>query len=170
VKFADVAPVLTTFLTKDSAAYKAQGTVGVKTPIGVVRLPLQHQGSFEVPKLPQVAFGTPRISSLSFTSAVVELPLKVTNRNSFPLPISSVAGGLSISGSRVGSLSRGDLGALSGKAERELTLPLTVNFLQAATAANALRSGSGTLSFDGAVKSGTASIPLDFSQTVRFTR
>lgn len=170
VKFADIAPVLTTFLTRDTAAYRAQGTVGVKTPIGVVRLPLEHEGSFDVPKLPEVAFGSPRIARLSLTSAVIDLPLKVTNKNGFPLPISGLTGGLSISGARVGTVSTGDLGSLTAKGVRELTLPITVNFLQAASAANAVRSGSGTLTFDGSVKSGATALPLDFSQTVRFTR
>lgn len=170
VKFADIAPVVTTFLTRDTASYRAQGSVGVKTPIGVVSLPLQHEGSFEVPKIPEVAFGTPRIASISLTGATVEFPVKVKNRNSYALPVDGVSGGLSIAGAKVGTLSTGDIGSLSGNGERMLTVPITVRFLQAASAARALQSGSATVRFDGVVRSGQLSVPIEFAQTLSFAR
>jgi hypothetical protein len=55
VKFADVAPVLETFLTKDKASYRAEGSIGLKTPLGVIPIPLKQEGTFPIPKLPQVA-------------------------------------------------------------------------------------------------------------------
>lgn len=170
IKFADVAPVLQTFLTKDYATYRAQGSIGVQTPIGILKFPVSKEDQFEVPKLPQVALNTPRISNLTLTSATVELPLMVTNRNTYALPIQGVGGQVSIAGANVGSLSTGDLGALTGKQTREVRLPITINFLSAAAAAAALRGGNGTVAFSGQVQSGGASLPINFSQNLSFRR
>lgn len=170
VKFADLVPVVSTFLTKDQAAYKAEGSVGIRTPLGVLSFPLSHQGSFPVPKLPQVTLAPPRIRSLSFSGATVEFPLTITNRNGFPLPINGLTGALNIAGNNVGTLSTGDLGSFAAGAERQVTLPLQINFARAASAAAALRSGSAQVGFSGQVLSGGAGVPLSFSQRVGFTR
>lgn len=170
VKFADLAPVLSTFLTRDRAAYKAQGTVGIQTPLGVLRFPLEHEGFFDVPKIPQVQFQPPRIANLTFSGATLELPVTVTNRNAFPLPVGGVSGGLLIAGARVGSLATGDLGLLQPGQSRQVTLPLTVNFARAAQAASALRQGSAVVGFDGQLQSGAQAVPLTFRQNLSFQR
>ena len=76
VQFADVAPVLQTFLQKDYAQYRAEGRVGVQTPIGVLSFPIVHEDQFEVPKMPTVQFGAPRITNLSFTGATLDIPCR----------------------------------------------------------------------------------------------
>ena len=115
VKFADVAPVLQVFLQKDYAQYRAEGRVGVQTPIGVFSFPIVSEDQFEVPKMPTVQFGAPRIANLSFSSATLEIPLSVTNRNSFDLPVNGVSGRVNINGATVGQVSTGDMGALTGR-------------------------------------------------------
>jgi LEA14-like dessication related protein len=171
VKFADIAPVVTTFLNKDSARYKAQGSIGVKTPIGVLKFPLEHEGVFEVPKIPQVQFEAPRIANVTLQGATVEFPITVKNRNSFPLPVAGISGGLKVAGANVGNLNTGDLGLLEPGGTRQITLPLTINFLSAASAANALRSGGNAqVKWDGKLVSGGQNVPLDVSQLLNFRR
>jgi LEA14-like dessication related protein len=171
VKFADIVPVVQTFLNQDTARYKAQGSLGVKTPIGVLRFPLEHEGTFEVPKVPQVQFESPRISNVTLQGATVEFPLTVRNRNSFPLPVGGISGALKVAGSNVGNLSTGDLGLLEAGSTRQLTLPLKINFLSAAAAANALRSGGNAqVKWDGQLVSGGQNVPLDVSQLLNFRR
>lgn len=171
VKFADIAPVVMTFLNKDSAAYKAQGSIGIKTPIGVLSFPLEHEGTFEVPKIPQVQFDSPRITNVTVQGATVEFPLTVKNRNSFPLPVAGITGALKVAGANVGNLSTGNLGMLEAGNSRQLTLPLKINFLSAAAAANALRSGGNAqVKWDGQLVSGSQNVPLDISQLLNFRR
>ncbi|WP_224362392.1 LEA type 2 family protein [Hyalangium versicolor] len=170
VKFADIVPVVETFLTKDAAAYKAQGSVGIDTPIGVLSFPLETEGTFEIPKLPNVQFEAPRISNISLTSATVEFPLNITNRNSFPLPIAGLAGDLKVAGASVGTLSTGNLGALDGKGTRQVTLPLQINFARAASAATALRSGNAQVTWNAHVTSGTQNLPINIGQLLNFKR
>ncbi|MFL5319661.1 MAG: LEA type 2 family protein [Myxococcaceae bacterium] len=170
VKSQDIAPVVETFLTKDFANYKAEGHIGIKTPIGIIRLPISKEGQFEVPKVPAVAFGQPRIANLSFTSAQLEFPVTVTNRNTYVLPINQVSGGLLIAGANVGSLATGNLGGLDGKAAKQITLPVTVNFASALSAANAIRQGNANIAWNGAVQSGSVSIPIKLSQNLAFRK
>jgi LEA14-like dessication related protein len=170
VKFADIAPVVQTFLTKDVAAFRAQGNIGVQTPIGVLKFPLAKEGTFEVPKIPAVQLGTPRIANISFTGATVEFPLSVTSRNSYPLPIAGITGAMSIAGNNIGTLSTGSLGALAPRATQEVRVPITFNFASAAAAALALKQGKGNVALNGQVLSGGASLPLTLSQAVTFAR
>lgn len=170
VKFEELAPALATFLTKDVATYRAQGHVGVETPIGLVRIPLSREATFEVPKVPTLSFGTPTVRSLSLQGATVDFPLTLVNRSGYRLPLGSLGGNLSISGSPVGRLATGEVGTLEPKGAKSMTVPFEVSFLGAAAAANALRSGSGLVTFSGELRSGPVTLPLNYSETLRFSK
>ena len=167
VKFADVAPVVQTFLTKDTAAYRAEGSIGLKTPIGVV-LPvtIKQEGTFPVPKLPQVALQPPRLKDMTLTSVTLELPLVVTNPNDFGMPVNGLSGAVIVSGSKVGTVSGPDLGFIAPHAQQPVNLPVTVHFAQAAAAAAALRKGTATIAFDAQIKSGQLSFPLHLEKNL----
>ena len=170
-KFQDVVAVLETFLNKDMAKYRAEGSLGIQTPIGVIRLPLAHAGEFEVPKVPAIAFGNPRVSNLSITGVTFEFPLTVTNKNTFALPIAGVVGNLSLAGSNLGSISTGDLGALDGKGTKVVALPLSVNFMTAGMGIfNAVQRGNAQVQFDAKVQSGATQVPLNVNQLVSFVK
>jgi LEA14-like dessication related protein len=171
VRFADIVPAVATLLTKDVANFKVQGSVGIDTPIGIISFPLEKEGTFELPKIPNVQLESPRISNVSLSGATVEFPLTITNRNSFPLPIAGITGDLKVAGASVGTLSTGDLGLLDGRGTRQVTLPLNINFLRAASAASALRSGgSAQVRLDGRVTSGAESLPLNLNQLLQFRK
>lgn len=169
IRFSDLASVIETFLTRDTAQYRVEGAVGVQTPLGVLRLPMATSGTFEVPKLPQVAFGSPRLAAASLTQLTIQFPISVRNRNTYPLPIGEIAGALSVGGASVGTLSTPNLGLLQGGATHEVTVPLTVNLLSAGAAAvNAARGRPAALRFDARLNSGTHSLPLQLEQVVSF--
>lgn len=171
IKFQDVAAVVQTFLTKDFASWRAEGSIGVQTPIGVLKLPLAKEGQFEVPKLPAIVFGNPRVTNITLTGATVEFPLTVTNKNTYALPIAGVTGNLAVAGSNVGTLSTGDLGAMDGKGAKQVSLPLTINFLSAAGAVvSAVRGGNAQVSFNAQVQSGPQTLPIKVDQLVSFVR
>lgn len=171
VKFADLGGLVQTFLTKDRARYRAQGSVGMQTPLGELKLPLATEGDFEVPKVPQVQLGNPRVTNLSLMGATVEFPLTVTNRNGFPMPISQVSGTISVAGAPLGTLSTGDLGEMTAQGARQVALPLQVNFLSAAGAAvTAIRGGNAQVQFNAAVSSGGVAVPMRVDQLVNFLR
>lgn len=171
IKFTDIAQVVEVFLNKDQAKWRAEGSIGVNTPIGIVKLPLSKEDFFEVPKVPQIAFGNPRVSGLSFSGATIEFPLTVTNRNTYALPIGNITGAVAIAGNRVGTLSTGALGDMQGKGAHQVSLPLTVSFLSAAGAVvNAIQGGNAQVSFDAQVQSGQTTSPLKVDQLLTFIR
>jgi len=170
VKFSDLASVVETFLTKDSASYRAEGQVGFQTPVGVLHVPLFKEGEFEVPKVPKFEFGSPRIAELSLAGATLEFPVTVTNRSPFALAIQSFSGALQIAGANVGTLSSGDFGQLEAKGSRQLTLPVAIHFAQAGAVAAALREGRANVSLSGQVHSGGTAVPLSITQVISFLR
>jgi LEA14-like dessication related protein len=171
IKFADLVAVVDTFLNKDNASWRAEGALGVQTPIGVIRLPIAKEGLFEVPKLPAIVFGNPRISNVTFTGATVEFPLTVTNKNTYSLPIAGVAGNLAIAGSNIGTLSTGNLGAMDGKGAKQVAIPLNINFVNAVgAAASAVRGGNAQVTFNATVQSGGQAVPIKIDQLVNFIR
>ncbi len=171
IKFLDIVPALEALLTKDSATWKVEGSIGLQTPIGIVSFPLAVQDVFETPKLPAVQFANPKVGNITLQGATVEFPLSVTNRSSFPLGINEIVGTVSIAGQSVGTLSTGTLGQLDGKGTRQVTLPLTINFFSAGSAAvNAIKGGNANLKFDATVQSGGAAVPLKLDQLVSFVR
>lgn len=170
VKFADLAPALETFLTKDSANYRAEGFLGVQTPLGVIRLPFSKQGTFDIPKLPKVELGQPRVTHVTFSGAQVELPLAVTNRNGFALPIGGLEGAIQLGGRSIGTINTGDLGSIDAKGSKSVTLPLQLRFDNAAAGFASVAGRPVTLAFSGHLRSGPVSLPLNFSQTVNFQR
>jgi LEA14-like dessication related protein len=44
LNFAEFASALEAFLRKDAASYQAKGELGIATPVGMLRLPLSHEG------------------------------------------------------------------------------------------------------------------------------
>ena len=171
IKFLDIVATLETLLSKDTASWRVEGSIGLDTPVGLLSLPLAAQDTFETPKIPQLQFADPRVSNISLSGATVEFPLSVTNRSSFPLMINGVTGSLSIGGARIGTLSTGDLGALTGKGVRQLSLPLKLDFLSAGSAAmRAINGGNANLKFDAQVQSGDARVPINLDQLVNFVR
>lgn len=171
LKFQELAPTLGVFLNQDTAKYRVEGHLGVKTPIGIITLPLSKEGSFEVPKVPQLQFEQARITNLTLSGATIELPLKLTNRNSFPLPVGGIAGNLNIGGANVGTVSTGDLGLVPGKGSQTVKLPVTIHFAQAAQAVMTLRNGGNAqVKLNGNLTSGNTSVPINLSELANFVR
>lgn len=170
IKFKDLSPVLQTFLNQDTAKYRAEGSIGVKTPVGVIRFPLSKSGVFEIPKVPQLAIESPRISSLTFTGAKMDLPIVLKNRNSFPLPLANLTGNVLVGGARVGALSSENLGILAPGESRTVNLPVTIQFASALSAANAIRSGKGNVALQGQLHSGGEALPIEVSDIVDFLK
>lgn len=168
LKFAELAPTLGVFLNQDTAKYRAEGHIGVKTPIGVIKFPLKKEGSFEVPKVPQVEFQQPQVTHLSLSGATLSIPLKLTNRNSFPLPVAGITGQLAIGGANIGNINTGEVGLLAGRGTQTVNLPVTVNFSSALAAANAIRQGKGQVALSGNLVSGGATVPIVLSQLKDF--
>jgi LEA14-like dessication related protein len=171
IQFADLGQAVATVLAKGSAGYKAEGTVGVKTPVGVVRLPLSHQGTFTLPDMPGISIGTPRVKSMAIDHATVEVPVTLTAKGSYPVPLQALEAALSVGGTRVGEVSAKDLGTLAPGTSRSISLPVTIPFAGALEAAQAMmHGGTVPIALDGQLQSGPAPVPFSVKTTAQFRR
>ena len=170
VRFADLGDSIAAVLRRNEVPFKAEGHIGVSTPLGVLPLGFSKEGTLPLPRVPAVTVQSPRISSLSLTQATLDLPLTLLNPNSFPLPLGSIAGNLSIAGAPVGRIASADLGRIDAGQSRTVAVPVTVHFAQAFAAAQALREGKALVAVDGQLSSGGASVPVHVEREVDFTR
>lgn len=169
IKFQDVAQVVETFLTKDRAKWKAEGSIGVQTPIGVIKLPMAKEDTFEVPKIPAVVLQNPKVTNLSLSGATIEFPMQVTSKNTYAIPLGVISGTLSIAGSNVGTVSSPPLGDVTGT--KTISMPVTVSFISAAGAVvNAVRGGNAQVTFNAQMQSGQQQVPIKLDQLLNFTR
>jgi LEA14-like dessication related protein len=170
-KFADLGQAVATVLAKGSAGYKAEGTLGLKTPIGVVRVPLSHEGTFTLPSMPGIALGTPRLTNVALDHATVELPVTLTGKGSLPVPLQALQAAVTIGGAHIGEVSAKDLGTLEPGASRSVTLPLTVPFSGAFEAAQAImKGGTVPIALQGQLQSGPVPVPFALTTTAQFRR
>ncbi|MGI5860977.1 MAG: LEA type 2 family protein [Myxococcales bacterium] len=169
IKFREIVPAVQVFLTKDKANYRASGEIGVKTPIGIVKLPLSYAASFEVPKIPDFKFQTPAIHNLSLTGARIVFPIKITNKNSFPLPLDGFSAAFSIAGVRVGKSSAQLPKVFEGNETKVVQMPIDIDFASAGMAvANAIRTKRAHVKLDGALNAGNLSLPISLSENLSF--
>ncbi|MFT3713717.1 MAG: LEA type 2 family protein [Archangium sp.] len=169
IKFQDVAQVVEVFLSKDRAKWKAEGSLGVQTPIGVIKLPLAKEDTFEVPKIPAVVFQNPKVTNINLTGATIEFPMQVTSKNTYAIPLGVISGNLAIAGSNVGTVSTPALGDVTGT--KVVSVPVNVNFISAAGAVvNAVRGGNAQVTFNAQMQSGQQQVPIKVDQLLSFTR
>src|SRR5215475_1785821 len=160
-KFTDLGQAVATVLAQGSASYKAEGTVGVKTPIGLVKVPLSHEGTFNLPDMPGIVLGTPRVTSVAIDHATVELPVTLTAKGSYPVPLQALEAAVTIGGAHIGDVSAKDLGTLEPGKPRSVVLPLSIPFSGAVDAAQALlKGGSVPIALNGQLHSGPAPVPF----------
>jgi LEA14-like dessication related protein len=170
VKFADLAGSIADFWRKEQANYRAEGHIGVDTPIGIAALPFEKEGVVPLPKLPDISLGTPKIGQLGLTSARIDIPLVFANQNPFALPLGSVSGALRIAGADVGEIGAQPVGRVDAKGAKTVTLPVTIRFSQAMAAARAIQEGRAHVAIDGQLAAEGAALPFHVEHDVEFTQ
>lgn len=168
--FAELGASLATLFTGRSSSYRAEGAFTLPSPLGPVRVPVATEGRFELPRLPRLTIQPPRITSMTFTRATLELPVEISNPNTFPVAVDALEAAVSIAGARVGDVSFAELGSLAPGETRTVAAPVSFELLQFVSAATALRTGNATVALDGSLRSGELTLPLRAAQTVRFAR
>ncbi|HEY4223461.1 MAG TPA: LEA type 2 family protein [Myxococcota bacterium] len=169
IYFAEVAPVVEVFLTQDTAKYRVAGELGIKTPVGMVRLPLSYEGTFPVPKLPHIDFENPRIESASLTGAKIMVPLKITNKNAFAIPLGALKANISLDGAQVATTSAALPKDLGPNETATVDVPVEVDLLKSGpVVAQVLKSKKAMLKLDGELKLSKTSIPIKLEKSVAF--
>lgn len=167
-----VLPALEALATTDSVHYRASGTAGINTPFGPLTVDLAHEGTIPTPKLPQVAFESPQLQSLSPLGARIVIPMRFANPNGFPIPLAAVAGEVRIAGEAVAHLTLPPQGMVQATSERTILVPLDIGFLSAGVAAaRALQEGEAEIELVGSITVGPGAVlPVRHLQRVHVQR
>jgi LEA14-like dessication related protein len=167
VRFRDV-PGVVSLLTngKEDIPYELSGTLGVRTPIGIIDLPLSHSDRVRLPKLPRFAVEGLSVRSVSFTSAALDVRLRVGNPNGFPLPAGALDYTLAVGGSRVARAEGAKIAAVPGGASAVLEIPVRVDLASAGRAASDLVLGKEVL-VELTGTAGVAGLPLPLDLRAR---
>lgn len=164
VPFAAVPELLTTLATKAEAPYTVRATVSVRTPIGLMSLPVGWSGQLPIPKLPSVTVAGAKVTGLSFTGARLTVSLAVENPNVFALPFDGVDGAVVIAGQQVAKVALASLAPLAAKGTARVELPVDISFASAGLAvSSALAAQTAEIAVRGEASFAGRKLPLNLT-------
>jgi LEA14-like dessication related protein len=144
VRFRDV-PGIASLLTsgKDEVPYQVSGTIGVKTPLGVLDLPVSHSDRLHLPRLPHIAVDGISLRNVTFEPYGVgfTLRLRVANPNRFRIPAGGFETAIELGGTSVAKSQVGRLESLPAGASAVMEIPVTMDPVAAVRAASVLGQG-----------------------------
>jgi LEA14-like dessication related protein len=131
----------------------------VRTPLGILDLPLSHEDRLRLPSVPSFAVDGLSVRSVSLDAVTVGVRLRVRNPNGFALPAGRLAYDLAVGGASVARAEGADLGAVAGGSTSVVELPVRISTLGASRAATDLvRGGDVDVGLSGTAQ--LAGIPL----------
>ncbi|HEY6100098.1 MAG TPA: LEA type 2 family protein [Anaeromyxobacter sp.] len=168
VRFRDVPGIVGLLSSgKDELPYRLSGTLGVRTPLGVVDLPLSHSDRVRLPKLPRFTVDGLSVRSVSISSVGLDVRLRVRNPNGFPLPAGELDYALAFGGARVARAEGARIESVPGGASAVLEIPVRVDLASAGRAAsNLLRGGEVDVELTGKADVAGLPLPLDLRARV----
>ncbi|WP_242360220.1 LEA type 2 family protein [Anaeromyxobacter sp. SG17] len=168
IRYQDV-PGIVGLLTsrRDAIAYRLSGKVGVRTPIGVVDLPVSHSDRLALPSLPSFSLEGVSLRTASLTEMALDVKVRVKNPNAFPLPAGRLDYALSLAGSEVASARDSALARVAGGAAQTIAIPVRLNVFRAGRAATDLARGAPVrLGLAGTAEVAGIPLPLALDATV----
>jgi LEA14-like dessication related protein len=168
IRWKDVPGIVSLLTTgRDVIQYKLIGNAGVKTPIGIVDLPMVHEDRLSLPGLPRFSLDGLSIRSASLTDVAVDVKLRVKNPNAFPIPAGRLDYALSLSGNEVARAQDATLAKVVAGGATTMSIPVRVSYARAGQAAAALaRGGDVRVGIAGTAELAGIPLPLDLQATV----
>jgi LEA14-like dessication related protein len=164
VRWRDVPGILGLFRRgEDGLRYAVAATIGVRTPIGVVELPVAHQGRLALPRLPSFSLEGLRVRSVSLAEVAFEVRVGVRNPNAFPVPAGKVGWTLSLGASAPVARAEGvALSAIAARGGADLVFPVRLDLGSAGRAAVDLaRGGEVRVRLEGVAELAGLTVPFD---------
>ncbi len=168
VRFRDV-PGIVSLLGggRDQLAYRLSGAVGVRTPAGILDVPLSHSDVLKLPSLPRFGVEGLSVKSVSLSSIGLAVRLAVKNPNGFALPAGRLDYALAIGGSPVARAEGAGLAAVAGGSSQIVEIPVRIEVLSAGRAATDLARGAEVqVDLKGTAEIAGLPLPLDLKARV----
>jgi LEA14-like dessication related protein len=160
LRFADV-PGIASLLGsgKDRIHYKLSATLGLRTPAGVLDVPLSREDQVRLPGMPHFTVDGIALRAVSFENVTFEVRLRVKNPNAFPLPAGALDYALAVSGSQVAKAEGAHLGTVPAGGSAVVAIPVKLDLAAAGhAAADVARGADVDVGLSG--KANVAGIPL----------
>jgi LEA14-like dessication related protein len=173
VRFRDVPGIVGLFTQRrDAIHYRVSGSVGVRTPIGIVELPVRHEDQLTLPRLPTFSIEGLSLRSVSLREVAFDLRLGVRNPNSFPVPAGKLAWTLALGGGAPVAQAEGArLASVAGGGKGEVVIPVRLDLLSAGRAAADLARGADVrVKMGGTAEVAGIQVPLDLERVVGAAR
>lgn len=163
VRFRDV-PGIVSLLGggKGELDYRLSGSVGVRTPLGVVDLPMSHTDRLKLPSLPRFGLDGLRVRSVSLSSVALDVRLRVQNPNAFPLPDGELDYALALAGTSVARAEGASVGKVPGGGSAIVEIPVRIDVMAAGrVAADVARGAEIPVELTGNAQLAGLPLPLD---------
>lgn len=163
VRFQDVPGIVSLLGSgKDVVSYALAGTIGVKTPIGVIDLPLSHEDKVRLPSIPRFGLDGISVRSVSFSEIALDVRLRVRNPNAFAMPLGKLDYALAIGGTPVARAEGAELAPVAAASSGVVTVPVRLDVGSAGrVAADLARGGEVDVGLSGRAVVAGIPLPLD---------
>lgn len=168
IRFRDVPGIASLAGKRDAIHYRLAGSVGVDTPLGVLDLPVSHEDALSLPKMPRFALDGLSIRSFSLTRLGLDVKLRISNPNAFPIPAGRLDAALSLGTSRVARIENRTLTAVSSNGSSVVTIPIDLDLGEAGRAAQALSRGAAvSVGIKGEADLAGAKLPIELASDLK---
>ncbi len=152
---------------REEIRYRLSGALGIRTPLGMLDLPLSHEDALRLPSLPRFALDGISVRSVSFTQVTLDVRLRVRNPNAFAMPGGRLEYALAFGGSPVARATGAALSPVAGGATAIVEIPVRLDLASAGRAATDLvRGGDVDVSLAGTADVAGIPLPLDLRARV----
>jgi LEA14-like dessication related protein len=152
---------------KDAVRYRLAATVGVRTPVGILELPVSHEDRLALPSLPRFSLEGISVRSLGFSEIALEVRLRVRNPNGFALPLGKLDAAVAVGGAPVARAAGIDVAPVPGAASEVVSIPVRLDVASAGRAAADLaRGGEVHVGLSGQATVAGIPVPLELSGKV----
>jgi LEA14-like dessication related protein len=134
LRWADVPNFVQKLFTQTTLPYRVSGSAGVKTPLGVVDLPFSHSDQVTLPRPPSFAIDSAKVGSASLGDLSLDVKLRISNPNGFPLPVGMLTYGVQLGQDKVADGSSRIPTAVPPKGTAVINLPVRVSLAGAGRA------------------------------------
>ncbi len=163
VRFRDVPGIVSLLGSgRTEIAYRLSGSLGVRTPVGVLDLPMSHADRVKVPALPRFALEGLRVKSVSLSAVAVGVRLRVENPNAFALPAGGLEYALALAGTPVARAESAPVVAVPGGGSAVVEIPVRIDVASAGrVAADIARGADVQVELTGTADVAGLPVPLD---------
>jgi LEA14-like dessication related protein len=169
ISFAGVLAVLSNIAPGGVVPY--QGVLGLSVNVpafGPVRIPLEKQGEFPIPAIPQVSLASVTWQNISLTGANALVKIKLGNTNQFPVDLTNFSYSLNLADRDLAKGTLANSTHFSPKETQELGISLEVSTTQLGMTLTRLFQGNAShYRLNGALALGTPFGPLQIPFDVR---